>query len=243
MPDEIMAVLDHALVVALWVFLLAFFACLLGSFLSLRWRNKKTIRGLQDRFRKEKPGQSVNAETLRAWRSYLARWDRPGAGLRSAFCSAHLACMVLAWFCFSPWTRIATVSHEPPLRVTWLYVEPTPEGYRVEGDVWNQSEGEVWARAGVILLDASGKQVGGETAAIQPPGLRPMEKGIFEISVRSSPGAARFALQFLGNHGRALRYAKGFPEILSKPGTKRSRDERGTRRTTHIGVIGRRALR
>jgi len=151
--------------------------------------------------------------------------------------------MVLAWFCFSPWTGIGTVSNEPPLRVTWLYVEPTPEGYRVEGDVWNQSEGEVWARAGVILLDASGKQVGGETASIQPAELRPMEKGIFVIWVRSSPGAARFALQFLGDHGEALRYAKGFPEIPSKPGTRRSREQRGTYGEPHIGVTGRQTLR
>jgi len=170
----------------------------------------------------EKPDEFADAQILQAWRSYLPRWDAIRAGLRAALWSAPFGLVVFVFLYFSPWTGIVSVSTQPPLRVTWLYVEPTPEGFRIEGDVWNQSKGPLSVRAAVVLLDASGKQVGGGTALIEPQPLRPREQGAILTSVGAYPGATDFALRFFGEDDQALGYAKGFPGTAPEQDIRRS---------------------
>ncbi len=228
MSDEILTVLDRALVAALCVFLVGFSVSFAGSFLVLKWRNRKTIQGLQRRFEREKPGQFANAQILQAWRSYLTRWDTIRAGLSAALWSAPFGLVVFVFLCFSPWTGIVSVSAQPPLRVTFLMVDPTAEGFRFEGDVWNQSEDRVPARASIILLDERGARVGGATGPVAPLELGPRDRGQFVISLGPSPQATHFTLHFLGEGDQELAYSKGFPEtpetIVNKgrPAAKKS---------------------
>ncbi|RPJ64667.1 MAG: hypothetical protein EHM23_00080 [Acidobacteria bacterium] len=218
MPDEIVAVLDRALVSALWVFLAVLSVLLAGSFLILRQKNRTILKGLQRRFERDKPGESPDRLTAEAWGSYLKRWDPVRAGLGASLWSVSVALAVFLFLGFSPWTGIVGVSTEPPLRVTWLYVEPTPEGFRIEGDVWNQSKEPLSVRASVVLLDASGKELGGATASIEPGQLKPRDEGAIRIAVGTCPGASDFTLRFLGEDGRTLHFAKGFPGTADAQG-------------------------
>jgi len=229
MPDEIVAVLDRALVAALWVFLVVLSASLAGSFLVLKQKNRTIVKGLQRRFERDKPGESPDRQTVQAWRSYLKRWDPVRAGLSASLWSVSIASGVFLFLGFSPWTGIVGVSTEPPLRVTWLYVEPTAEGFRVEGDVWNQSKNPLSVRASVVLLDSSGKELGGATAPMEPRQLKPRDEGAIRIAVGAYPGASDFTLRFLSQDGRTLRFAKGFPGTADE---QIPRTDHRARRTT-----------
>ncbi len=214
MPEVMLKVLDWALTRALEVFLFGFCAYLVASRLACKWRTHRIVRGLTSRFRKQNPGQDVDARMLDAWRSYLEKWDVIRAALHAALWSAGAACLLFLFLCFTPWpemSNFATVRNQPPLRVTWLLVDPSPEGYRVEGDVWNQSEGTLSVTVAVTLLDDSGAALGSFVAPVAPQELSTREKGDFHLSLGSASRATKFSLKFIGDNGRELEYAKGFP--------------------------------
>jgi len=202
-----------------------------GSFLSSRWRNRRLLEGLRGRFLREHPDKLPDFETRNAWRSYLQKWDGIRSGLRAVLWSAGISCLVFLFVCFSPWpsmANFANLSTQPPLRVTFLLVDPSDDGFRFEGDVWNQSEDRFPVRALIILLDENGAQVGAVTGPVAPLELGPRDRGQFAISLDAVPRATNFTLRFLGEGDRQLAYSKGFPETpetimnTERPASKKS---------------------
>ncbi len=223
--------MDHGLVTALAAFVLIFGGYIGGSFLATRWRNRRLLEALRARFQRDYPDKVPDFETRNAWRSYRQRWNGIRSGLWAALCSAGLSCLVFLFVCFSPWpsmANFANLSTQAPLRVTFLMVDPSDEGFRFEGDVWNQSEDRLPVRASIILLDETGAQVGGATEPVAPLELGPRGRGQFAISLGALPRATNFTLRFLGKGDQELTYSKGFPEtpetIVNKgrPAAKKS---------------------
>lgn len=223
MQDAAIEILDRGLVIALSVFLLVFCAYVSGSFLSVRWRNRKLLERLRGRFLRDSPEKVPDLETRNVWRSYLQKWDGIRSGLWAIVWAAGVSCLVFLFACFSPWPSMknfANLTTRPPLRVTFLMVDPSEESFRIEGDVWNQSEARLPVRASIILLDETGTQVGAATGSDTPLDLAPRDRGQFTITVAALPRATKFTLCFLGQGDRELAYSSGFPEtretIMSK---------------------------
>ncbi len=216
MHDATLEILDKSLVTALELFVLACCVYVAGSFLANYWTNQKVLRGLQSRFEGQHPNERPDRETRNTWQSYLQRWE----GLRSAsfglIWSAVVSCLAFLFLCFSPWPTMNNFANltrqQPPLRVTFLFAEPTDDGFHFEGDVWNQSDRLLPVQASIRLLDEAGANVGGATGPVTPEALSPRDKGQFFISLNAPPAqATSFALHFIDAFGQELTYAKGFP--------------------------------
>ncbi|MFB3903553.1 MAG: hypothetical protein ACE15E_08875 [Acidobacteriota bacterium] len=143
MQDAALEILDHGFVTALGAFVLVFGTYVSGSFLATQRRNRKLLEGPRARLLRDYPKKVPDFETRNAWRSYLQKWDGIRSGLWAAVWSAGVSCLVFLFVCFNPWpsmANFANLSTKPPLRVTFLLVDPSEESFRFEGDVWNQSE-------------------------------------------------------------------------------------------------------
>ena len=214
MTDAVVRILDAALVTALWIFLIGCCLYAAGSALATRRKNRRTIQGLQSRFSRSNQG-AIEANEAESWRSYVQEWNWVEAGLKAALWSALAACLAFLFLCFSPWPRMAnfaTLTDTPPLRVTFLFVEPTSQGFRFQGDVWNQHEAPISARVAIDLLDSAGHPVQTVLAPLEPQSVRAREKAQFHASTPSPTQASDFRLRFLGLSGEELTYAKGFPQ-------------------------------
>lgn len=223
MHDPILEILDRSLVAALALLVLTFCVYLAGSFLASRWTNRNTMQGLERRFESDHPNALPDPEMRNVWQAYLPRWDGLRAGRYGLLWSVGIGCLAFLFLCFSPWPTMknfATLSNQPPLRVTFLLVDPTDKGFRFEGDVWNQSDDRVPVRASITLLDPAGAHVGGATALVAPQELAPRDKGQFIILLNPPAQATDFTLRFVGSDDEELAYAQGFPNTLETAATK-----------------------
>ena len=216
MHDPVLKILDRSLVTALELLVLTYSVYLAGSFLVSRWTNRKVMQGLERRFERDHPNVLPDPEMRGLWQTYLPRWDGLRAGRYSLLWSVGIGCLAFLFLCFSPWPTMknfATLNNQPPLRVTFLLVDPTDQGFRFEGDVWNQSDDHVPVRASITLLDHAGAHVGGATVQVAPQELGPRDKGQFMILLDPPAQATNFTLHFVGAGDEELAYAQGFPNI------------------------------
>ncbi len=187
--------LDKPLVISLWVFLLVFLAYLVISVIRQRRR-----------FSREAPEAG---EDLPGWSSSAVR-------VRAALFAMALSALVFAYLCFAPSGGLpdfAAAPAQPPLRLTWLNYQRTTHGFKLEGDIWNQSEKTLRnVRTTVLALDASGKRVGQANGMVSPADLQPGGRGRFVVSCEQPAAeATNCDLRFMGDQNTVLAYVRQFP--------------------------------
>jgi len=229
MQNAALEILDHGLLITLAAFVVMFGIWLGGSFLATRIRNRTLLEALRRRFLRDYPGQLPSLETQTAWAGYLQHWDGIRSAVSAALWSTGVSCLIFLFVCFSPWPSMgnfANMSTQPPLRVTFLMVDPSAESFHFEGDVWNQSPDHLSVRASIILLDEKGAELGAVVGPVAPPDLGPRDRGQFVLTLAALPRASSFTLRFLGEGDQSLAYSKGFPNpdtIINKgrPGARK----------------------
>ena len=214
MHDPVLEILDNSLVAALGLFVLICCGYLAGSAFATYGANRKVLEGLRSRFQKEHSGCSRTRKRSRSGNPTCVSGTRFGRPRYGALWSLVISCAAFLFLSFSPWPTMknfANLNNQPPLRVTFLMIDPTDGGFRFEGDVWNQSDQRVPVQASIILLDDTGAHVGGASAQLAPEELAPRDKGQFVISLNAPAQATSFTLHFADAGGQELAYAKGFP--------------------------------
>lgn len=99
-----------------------------------------------------------------------------------------------------------------PLRMTSLVQERTYEGFKLEGEVWNQTKEPIEEVKAVIHIYNADRAVLEEvTAPVQPRPLPAGTAGVFKVEyAKNSPFLYGYEISFVGPKGKMIPHIKGF---------------------------------
>ncbi|HSR54363.1 MAG TPA: FxLYD domain-containing protein [Acidobacteriota bacterium] len=204
MTEQAITILDQALWYSLWVFLGVF--CLAVAISAYRLRRFK----LQQRRAAEEAGQSHDPAPLQASSRDLA------AVYRSILIGAAAALAAFVLLTVTPLPLMDNFANSEgwrlqPLRLTHLTQKRLSKGFRLKGEVYNQTSDPLQQVVAVVQVYDVHKQVLGEVQGeIDPLPLPPGQAGEFTVTYREEPANLYgYDLVFVGPEG-VIPHMKGF---------------------------------
>lgn len=202
-----LATLDHIVAVSLWCFLGALLALLLFALTRLRRRRRKLgelyAAGNFDQSQPDAVGRSL----LDEWRILL----------HSSLAALILAILVGVALAFLPlpWADHPTERFPReilPLRLTALEYDRFYEGFKLSGEVWNQTESPLdGVQAAVTVIGLRDETLSVVSTPVQPSSLAAGTAGTFQFEYReNSPFIRGYRLSFQDAAGTPLPHTAGF---------------------------------